>query len=640
MKNKKIVISFIVLVIAIFLIGYFAIKYVKEKKSQEGMSEYTPQEEISEDQVRETIVTLYFLDSESNTLKPEARLVSVKNIITSPYNTIIELLINGPKNEKLKKLIPENTQLLNTSLDGECLTVDFSNELLNYNKNNQKNVKRNKIAKNRKKLKNSIDIINFDENYEKKLEICVGKIPEINEKIYIPEKGLYQNILITGTIGTGKTSSAMYPFTEQLIEYESENYDKKIGMLILDVKGNYFNQVRKFAYKYNRLDDVIVIELGGKYKYNPLNKPNLKASVLANRLKIILELFSGKTTESYWIDKSEQILCECIKFCRLYNDGYVNFEELHNLVTNQNYYIEKIEIVKKLFQKNKFSKEECYDLLTSITFFEKEFYKLDSRTMSILKSEITRITNCFISDYQVSKTFNPTQIEQNFYGLEEILSKGKIVVLNMNIAEYKNLSKIIAAYLKLDFQSEVLSRLAQNNKNKTRPVAFISDEYHEYITETDADFFAQSREAKCINIVATQSYTSLLKTLNDESILKVVIQNLINKIWFRTDDTYTIEEVQKQIGKEEKEKISKSISENAKETKYSYVTKTFKSTDSNISESISSTYEKDYVFDTKFFTQELETFVALAFLSNGNKIIKPQKLKLIPYFKKGCDDNS
>ena len=509
-----------------------------------------------------------------------------------------------------------------------------------YNKNNQKNIKRNKIAKKRKKLKNSIDITNFDENYEKKLEICVGKIPEINEKICIPEKGLYQNILITGTIGTGKTSSAMYPFTEQLIEYESENYDKKIGMLILDVKGNYFNQVRKFAYKYNRLDDVIVIELGGKYKYNPLNKPNLKASVLANRLKVILELFSGKTTESYWIDKSEQILCECIKFCRLYNDGYVNFEELHNLVTNQNYYIEKIEIVKKLFQKNKFSKEECYDLLTSITFFEKEFYKLDSRTMSILKSEITRITNCFISDYQVSKTFNPTQIEQNFYGLEEILSKGKIVVLNMNIAEYKNLSKIIAAYLKLDFQSEVLSRLAQNNKNKTRPVAFISDEYHEYITETDADFFAQSREAKCINIVATQSYTSLLKTLNDESILKVVIQNLINKIWFRTDDTYTIEEVQKQIGKEEKEKISKSISENAKETKYSYVTKTFKSTDSNISESISSTYEKDYVFDTKFFTQELETFVALAFLSNGNKIIKPQKIKLIPYFKKGCDDNS
>ena len=427
----------------------------------------------------------------------------------------------------------------------------------------------------------------------------------------------------------------MYPITEQLIKYKNYDYNEKIGMLVLDVKGNYYKQVKKFAEQYNRLDDIIVIELDGRYKYNPLDKKELQASVLANRLKIILELFSGNTTETYWIDKAEQILSESIKFCRLYNEGYVNFEEIHKLITNKEYYNEKVEIIRDLFRQNKFSKEDCYNLLTSMTFFEKEFYKLDSRTISILKSEITRITNCFISDYQVSKTFNPPKNEEYTHGLEQILSEGKIIVLNMNIAQYKNLSKIIAAYLKLDFQSEVLSRLSNNNKNKTRSVAFISDEYHEYVTETDADFFAQSREAKCINIVATQSYTSLLKTLNNESVLKVITQNLINKIWFRTDDTYTIEEVQKQIGKEEKEKISKSISENAKETKYSYITNSFKSKDSNISESISSTYEKDFKYDIQFFTQELKTFVALAFISDGDQIIEPQKLELNPYFKKG-----
>ena len=207
----------------------------------------------------------------------------------------------------------------------------------------------------------------------------------------------------------------------------------------------------------------------------------------------------------------------------------------------------------------------------------------------------------------------------------------------MNIAQYKNLSKIIAAYLKLDFQSEVLSRLADKSKNTERTVCFISDEYQEYITETDADFFAQSREAKCINIVATQSYTSLLKTLKNEAALKVIVQNLINKIWFRTDDIYTIEEAQKQIGKEEKQKISKSISENAKETKYSYISKAFKSKDSSLSESVSSSYEKDYIYDVHFFTQELQTFYAVVFLSDGNKILEPQKLELIPYFKKGSD---
>ena len=427
----------------------------------------------------------------------------------------------------------------------------------------------------------------------------------------------------------------MYPITEQLIKYENINSQNKIGMLILDVKGNYYKQVTQFAKKYNREEDIIVIQINGKYKYNPLNKPKIKPSVLANRLKIILELFSGNTSESYWIDKSEQILSETIKLCRLYNNGYVNFKEIHNVITNKEYYDEKIEIIRNKFLKNEFSKEQCYDLIAAMNFFEKEFYKLDQRSISILKSQITRITNSFISDYQVSKTFNPEKNEENFYGLEEILNNGKIVILNMNIAEYKNLSKIIAAYLKLDFQSEVLSRLSNEQKNKTRAVAFISDEYHEYVTQTDADFFAQSREAKCINMVATQSYTSLLKTLNNDSALKVITQNLINKIWFRTDDIFTIEEAQKQIGKEEKEKISKSISENAKETKYSYITKSLKSTDSNISESISSSYEKDYIYDTKFFTQELKTFNALTFLSTGNTIIEPQKLELNPYFKNG-----
>lgn len=492
----------------------------------------------------------------------------------------------------------------------------------------------NIFYKSKKKiLKNNKNVMPI--NNIKDLSIVIGRNSK-NELVEIPRKGLYQNILITGTIGSGKTSSAMYPITEQLISYKCEDSESKIGMLILDVKGNYYKKVKEYVSKYNRESDYEVIEVGGKYKYNPLDKPDLKASVLANRLKIILELFSGNTSESYWLDKAEQILCEGIKLCRLYNDGYVTFSEIHKLVTSREYYESKIKIIRANFQKNKYSSEQLYEVGTSVKFFEEEFYALDQRSIAILKSEITRITGCFISDYDVSKTFNPEKSEINGCGLNSIVNEGKIIVLNMNIAEYKNLSKIIAAYLKLDFQSEVLSRLSKNSDSR-RSVAFISDEYHEYITETDADFFGQSREAKCINVVATQSYKSMLKTLKDEVSLSVVLQNLINKIWFRTDDIYTIEEAQKQIGKEEKEKISKSISENAKETKYSHIERAFKSKDSSISESISSSYEKDYVFDVNFFTQELKTFQALTFLSNGNQVSTPEKLDMIPYFLKGCD---
>ena len=462
-----------------------------------------------------------------------------------------------------------------------------------------------------------------------KLNLLIGNDPITGKNVYLPESGLYQNFLITGTIGSGKTSSVMYPFTEQLLKYNSENPDKKIGTLILDVKGNYYKQVKEYAQKYNLENDLVVIELGGKVKYNPLYKPNLKPGVLANRLKMIFYLFSENNSESYWIDKAEQVLCEAIKLCRIYNNGYVTFTELHKIITNQQYYKEKIDILKNLFMNNKLTNKQIYDLNSALEFFQKEYEKLDSRTLGILKSEISRITNVFVSDYDISKVFCSSKKELNFKGFKDAITKGKIVVLNMNIAEYRNLSKIIAAYLKLDFQSEIMMNLSKNN---VIPTAFICDEYAEYVTKTDSEFFSLSREAKCINIVSTQSYSSLKNTLKDETAVKVICQNLINKIWFRTDDIFTIEEAQKQLGKQEKIKTSKNISESSKETKYSRMTNSMSSLDSTISESFNVYTQNEYIYDTNFFTQKLETFKALTFLSDGNKILKPRKLDMFPYF--------
>ena len=461
-----------------------------------------------------------------------------------------------------------------------------------------------------------------------KLNLLIGKFN--NEDVFIPEKGLYQNFLITGTIGSGKTSSAMYPFTKQLLKYNSENSSDKVGMLILDVKGNYYNQVKNYVDLYGLQDDLVVIGLNSGIFYNPLHKPNLKPIVLANRLKTILTLFSENNSESYWLDKAEQILAEAIKLCRLYNDNYVTFSELHKLITVPGYYKDKIDVLKALFISSKLNNKQIYELNECLNFFQKEFEALDSRTKGILVSEITRITNTFISDYDVFSTFSPDKNKLNFLGFEDVIKSGKIVVLNMNVSEYSLLSKIIATYLKLDFQTEILSSLSNGTDRKT---AFICDEYDKYCTKTDSDFFSLSRESKCINIVSTQSYSSLKSALKDEASVKVITQNLINKIWFRTDDIFTIEEAQKQLGKEEKKKFSKTVSESAKETNFSYITNTLNSCNSNISESYNSYFQSEYIYDTNFFTRKLETFTALTFLSDGNKIFEPRKFQMLPYFK-------
>lgn len=138
MKNKKIGIIFIVILVIVLIGGYLGIRYVKNKQKETIVEEYIPQEEITENQVRQTIVSLYFPAKETNELNPEARLIDIKEIINNPYEKLINLLIEGPKNDKNKKIIPEGTKLNKSYLDEDCLVLDFSAEFLNYSQEDEK----------------------------------------------------------------------------------------------------------------------------------------------------------------------------------------------------------------------------------------------------------------------------------------------------------------------------------------------------------------------------------------------------------------------------------------------------------------------------------------------------------------------
>ena len=109
-------------------------------------------------------------------------------------------------------------------------------------------------------LKKKINKKNINSISKNSLSINLG-LNINNELVSISEKSLYQNILITGSIGSGKTSSVMYPITEQLLKYKNSFLKEKLGMLILDVKGNYYSKVLEYSKKYNRVNDLIVIDL-------------------------------------------------------------------------------------------------------------------------------------------------------------------------------------------------------------------------------------------------------------------------------------------------------------------------------------------------------------------------------------------
>ena len=136
-KNKTFLIIIFILIIFIIL-GYFISKNKKINTNSNLESDYTPEEEISEEQMRNTIVSLYFLDSTNNYLKAEGRLIDSASLLTNPYQTLVNLLIEGPKNSDLTKLLPDNTTLINASIDHSNVILNFSSEILNFSDETQK----------------------------------------------------------------------------------------------------------------------------------------------------------------------------------------------------------------------------------------------------------------------------------------------------------------------------------------------------------------------------------------------------------------------------------------------------------------------------------------------------------------------
>ena len=133
--SKKILIIVIILIIAIAITA-FLLWENKDKKIETNVIQ--PQEETTDEQMRTTLVTLYYINKETNELTPEGRMIDVKNLLTDPYETLVNLLIEQPKNEKLQSAISSGTKVLGAELKGDIVYLDLSSEFIENHKGGER----------------------------------------------------------------------------------------------------------------------------------------------------------------------------------------------------------------------------------------------------------------------------------------------------------------------------------------------------------------------------------------------------------------------------------------------------------------------------------------------------------------------
>ena len=499
--------------------------------------------------------------------------------------------------------------------------------------------------------------------------------------ISLSKTALRGNLLIIGSIGSGKTAGAIIPYFKQILS----NFPDA-SIFGLDPKGSFIPIIKRLIAAAGR--EAIIFDTDTTLRFNPLWCPDIlkngnyidKASMIKAASQNVLGQDKGSSfweTSAFNLTKAFIVVCavkydyftyntlrkEMIAGKESYADILKKIETLQKLqekindaqnVTDSEQSIEQIEanlntLFNNLSKKEDGAAQSLKDALESERYDEEERHNIEEalcyikqfNAMAIeLKSSIVASSTVFIdifSDYRVSKIFCPQHEEININSFDQLIDSGKIILFHM---DNEFIARSMGTVLKLIWQKSVLDILKSKNRPKGKSHILIVDEVQDVLTvggggatPGDETFTAKGREAGAICLFATQSYSAILNTINNEHAANELLNNFKTKLILQNTDSRTIAPYQSVIGQEDIKKTSHSVSEQSKNTHRNILLGGYESNlDQNINESISTSTQKEHIATGKEFSR-LQVYEAMAYIFDGVSVnfyklfLKPHYLK-------------
>jgi hypothetical protein len=284
-------------------------------------------------------------------------------------------------------------------------------------------------------------------------------------------------------------------------------------------------------------------------------------------------------------------------------------------------------------------------------WFNDDWKRIEPKLRTSIVEGISVFLSLFDDNPAVKRTFCPPQAcydpianKDGRYGVplppfRELIEQGKVVALNFPVSANPGLAKTIGTMLKQDFQRAMIARIPameEHPEKHWREALFLCDEYHSFATTGEADptgdekFFALSRQAKCIAIIATQSVSSLRSTLHGES-WRTLLQTFRTKIFLTLSDDFSARIASELCGKEEQLKMNYSISESGQDAGVSMLTGRASAHRSSLSTSKNYNVQRDWLFEPKVFA-ELKNAQSIVIAYDGLNPMPPTFCYLKPYY--------
>jgi hypothetical protein len=528
----------------------------------------------------------------------------------------------------------------------------------------------------------------------------------------IPARGLFTGMAIFGAIGTGKTTGCMRPFARQILSWRAKDKKRRVGGIVLEVKGDFCRQIRQVLKAAGREEDYIELGMDARWSYNPLHN-DLDAFALAYSIANLLNNLYGRGKEPFW----QQAYTNLVKFIIVLHrvvDDYVTLFNIYECAINPDKLKAKIQEGDLLFaaaaavpsawividpdvylvhedlsvykwetseerMRTPYSEElaaqmeedgTAHDVVEAVPaieaadladrmgqfeavkrWFEHDWMRIDAKLRTSIVEGISVFLSLFDDNPRLKRIFcpprecyDPALNADGRYGtplpsFAEMIEAGKVMALNFPVGANAATSRAVGCMVKLDFQRAMLNRIPRMSEEPERyfrETLFLCDEYQSFATVGEADpggdekFFALSRQAKCIPIVATQSISSLRSTLPGEA-WRTLLQTFRTKIFLGLSDDFSAKTASELCGLEDRMLPSYSLSESGQDVQVSKLTGKALAHKAGVTINKTFSLNRRPLFEAREFA-ELKNAQAIVLAYNGTDPLPAQRVFLKPYY--------
>lgn len=364
---------------------------------------------------------------------------------------------------------------------------------------------------------------------------------------------LTRHVLGLGSTGCGKTTGLVNPLLQQAIAWRAGEIDSKVGLLVLDPKGDDTqSKVQAYAQEAGRLDDVVILSETGDSYYGYFADCHRLDQVDEFARRALYGSHEMGDQNAYWTESRFGLVNSALTVLLAGGDPLA-FDSVAEFLRSWFYtpdsaqVKERLQFVERLLTVANLKPATRRRLQLALVEAQ-NWRDLDQRTRELQKSTMNNALRSLLSpaardlfDESRTRRFNPA----------DVLS-GKILVASLNAVSHPHLASMLFKALKRDYYDAVLSRV-QANPERDRLCGIILDELPLSIMPEDVAALALLRSKGGFVVGCAQGVNGLDEVLGRRQ-RAALLANFNSIFYFSSREDQTDEHAMLNLGVHENPK--------------------------------------------------------------------------------------